>query len=170
MHLLAYVFSLKKYSITNRQNTYERLFTELVSAYLSSEGITRRPMKTVLTLVHVSGWVLAYYFSLTNSVVTDPPFLSWNVWWGWKIYCEKVRHVGFVYVFLLISSRSTHQAAFCLHDTCTASNTSRHINSRIYYTHQNTHKIHLPMLLRHCRMIHVDDVMYVLVMNTLPIF
>jgi hypothetical protein len=72
MHLLSYVFSLKKFSFTNRQNIFERLFTELVSAYLSSEVITRRPVKSVLALVHVPGWAPAYYFSLTNSVVTDP--------------------------------------------------------------------------------------------------
>jgi hypothetical protein len=62
-------FPLKRCSIPNRQKTFERLFTELVSAYLSSEGIPWRPVESVLALVHVPGWVPAYYFSLKNSVV-----------------------------------------------------------------------------------------------------
>jgi len=72
MHLLAYLFSLKMYSVPNSQKIVEVLLTELFSAYLISKSIPKRPVQIVLALFHVPRREPAHYFSLTISLVPDP--------------------------------------------------------------------------------------------------
>jgi hypothetical protein len=72
MHLLAYVFFLKKVLSSQPPKIFEGLLTKLFLTYLIPEGIPRRPVQTVLALFQVLRRVSTHYFSLTNLEVPDP--------------------------------------------------------------------------------------------------
>jgi hypothetical protein len=73
IHLFAYALSLKNVSSSQQPtNIWRTTYRTFFLAYLSSEGIPRRPVQIVLSSSHVPHKVPAHYFSLTNSLVPDP--------------------------------------------------------------------------------------------------